>query len=228
MDIPQHIAFILDGNRRWAKDRGLPAWQGHLKALDTLDELVYWCRETGVKYLTVYAFSTENWGRPEEELGHLFGEVLTEGVTEKFPRLHEQNIRVNVLGRLDRFPPKMQTAIGDIIEKTKSNTGLVFNWCLDYGGRSELVRAGQEITRQQIPADQITEDIVSAHLYSAGVPDPDLVIRTSGEQRLSGFLLWQNAYAELYFPKVYFPAFTKTDFDEALTWYAGRDRRYGK
>ena len=191
--IPQHIAVIVDGNRRWAKERGLPVWQGHLQALDTVEQLVSWCNDAGVKYLTTYLFSTENWSRAEEELAHMFGDVFKKALGEYFPRLVQRNVKVQVLGELTRFPEAMR-----------------------------------QIVREQVPADQISDQTIADRLYSAGMPDPDMVIRTSGEQRLSGFLLWQSAYAELYFIPVYFPALTKADFDEALRWYAGRERRYGR
>ncbi|OGB73811.1 di-trans,poly-cis-decaprenylcistransferase [candidate division Kazan bacterium RIFCSPHIGHO2_01_FULL_44_14] len=227
-DIPQHIAFIVDGNRRWAKERGLPVWEGHMQGMETMERVLDWCDKAGVKYVTTYLFSTENWGRGEQELNYLFGDIFTKAFKEKFPRLIEQNIRFNIFGEIDRFPESMRRGLINLVEKTRANTGLVWNACLNYGGRAELVRAVQQIIKSQMPSEQITKQTIADNLYSAGIPDPDLIIRTSGEQRLSGFLLWQGSYAELYFPEVYFPAFTKADLEQALQWYADRDRRYGK
>lgn len=227
-DVPQHIAFILDGNRRWARSQGLPTLQGHMKGMDRVEDLAKWCNDAGVKYLTVYAFSTENWDRTQEELNYLFNQVFDKGFSERFPKFKAENIKVNVFGELDKFPEKMQKGIRNLIEETKDCTGLVFNICLNYGGRTELVRAIKKIVEERIPTGKIEEKTVSDRLYSAGMPDPDLMIRTGGEHRVSGFLLWQQAYTELYFPKVFLPGFTKQDFDEALEWYATRERRYGK
>jgi len=227
-DIPQHIALIVDGNRRWAKERDLPVWEGHMQGMENLEQVLDWCSEAGVKYVTTYLFSTENWGRNEQELYYLFNDVFTRAFKEKFTRLIEKNVKFNIFGEVERFPKGMQQGLRDLVEKTSTNTGLVWNACLNYGGRTELVRAMQRIAGSQMPSEQITEQTITDNLYSAGMPDPDLMIRTSGEHRLSGFLLWQTAYAELYFPKVYFPAFTKADLEQALEWYADRDRRYGK
>ena len=227
-DVPRHIAFILDGNRRWAKAQGLPTLHGHMKGMDRVEDLAKWCSDAGVKYLTAYAFSTENWNRTQEELGYLFNEVFDKGFSEKFPKFKAENIRVNVFGELAKFPEKMQKGIRNLVEQTKDCTGLIFNVCLNYGGRTELIRAIKKIMEEGIPVSEIDEKTVSEHLYSAGMPDPDLMIRAGGEHRVSGFLLWQQAYTELYFPKAFLPGFTKQDFDEALEWYATRERRYGK
>jgi len=226
--VPQHIAFILDGNRRWAKAQGLPTLHGHMKGMDRVEDLAKWCGDAGVKYLTVYAFSTENWDRTQEELGYLFNEVFDKGFSEKFPKFKAENIRVNVFGELDKFPEKMQKGIRNLVEQTKDCTGLIFNVCFNYGGRTEIVRAIKKIVEEGIQTNDIDEKTVSDHLYSAGMPNPDLMIRTGGEHRVSGFLLWQQAYTELYFPETFLPGFTKQDFDEALEWYATRERRYGK
>ncbi len=226
--IPTHISFVLDGNRRWAKAQGLPTLEGHLRGMENVMNIGEWCGEAGIKYLTVYAFSTENWNRGEEELAYLFGTVFTKAFAEKFELLNQRNVKVNVFGQLERFPETMRKGLENLMEKTKTNTGLVFNICLDYGGRAEITKAVREIVGGGIAADEVTEQMVSDHLFSAGMPDPDLMIRTGGEHRLSNFLLWQHAYTEFYFPQVFLPAFSKKDFDDALEWYANRDRRYGK
>lgn len=228
-ELPQHIAFVLDGNRRWAKAQGLSALEGHMQGMRNIENIAEWCMETGVKYLTMYAFSKENWDRSAEELDYLFNTVFVTGFNNYVQKLIDRGVRINVFGEIDRFPAKMQEAIRAMLTKSQANAGeLVMNFCLDYGGRSELVRAVQDIVREDIAVDEIDEKVIAGHLYSAGIPDPDLMIRTGGEHRLSGFLLWQMAYTELYFPSVALPAFSRTDFDAALEWYASRDRRYGK
>lgn len=199
-----------------------------MQGMENLEQVLDWCGEVGVKYVTTYLFSTENWGRNEQELYYLFNNVFTRAFKEKFPRLIEQNIKFNIFGEIDKFPVGMQQGLTELMEKTRNNTGLVWNACLNYGGRAELVRAVRQIVATGTTVDQITEQTIADNLYSVNIPDPDLVIRTSGEHRLSGFLLWQNAYAELYFPKVFFPAFSKDDFMSAIEWYANRERRYGK
>ena len=225
--IPQHIAFILDGNRRWARAQGLPTLQGHMEGMNNVERIGDWCIEAGVKYLTVYAFSTENWKRSQEELNYLFTTVFDRAFVNKFKKFNEKNIKVNVFGELEKFPEKMCKGMKDLVEQTRNNTGLIFNVCLNYGGRPEIVRAVKNIVKKGIPANKINEEVVANHLYSAGMPDPDLMIRTGGERRLSGFLLWQQAYTELYFPEVFLPGFSKNDFNKALAWYASRDRRHG-
>lgn len=227
-NLPKHIAIILDGNRRWARSQGLPTLQGHMKGMDRVEDIAQWCKEKGIKYLTVYAFSTENWNRTPGELNYLFNQVFDKGFAEKFPKFKKENIKVNIFGELDRFPEKLQKGIKNLAEETKDCDGVIFNVCLNYGGRAEIIRAAKQIVQEGIPADKIDEKVFTDHLYSVGMPDPDLMIRTGGEHRLSGFLPWQQAYTELYFPKVFLPGFTKQDFEEALEWYAGRERRYGK
>ncbi len=225
---PQHISFVLDGNRRWAKAQGLPTLEGHLRGTDAVFNIIQWCSEVGVKYLTTYAFSTENWDRPQEELNYLFGIVFEQGIKKYLPQLLKDNVKVNLFGRLDRFPAKMQAVINDLLAKTAGGTGLIWNVCMDYGGRAEIIQAVKKIVEAGVVPEEITDQAITNQMYSAGVPDPDLMIRTGGEHRLSNFLLWQHAYTELYFAEIYLPAFSKKDFDEALEWYANRERRYGK
>ena len=199
-----------------------------MRGMDNVENIVDWCIEYGIGYLTVYAFSRQNWDRTPDELNYLFGTVFNKAFSEKFHLFHEKNVKVNLFGHLDRFPKKMQEGIADLVEKTKANTGLVFNVCLDYGGREEITEAVQKIVREQTPVEMITPELIADNLYSAGMPDPDIMIRTGGEHRLSNFLLWQHSYTEFYYPTKYLPEFTKEDFIQALEWYADRDRRYGK
>lgn len=226
--IPKHISFVLDGNRRWAKAHGVSTLEGHLKGLDTVFSIIQWSSQAGVQYLTTYAFSTENWTRTAEELGYLFTVVFDQGLRKYLPQLIADNVKVNLFGDLEKFPDSMQSGIREVLDKTANNTGLIWNLCLDYGGRAELVRAVRKIVLDNIPAEKIDEATIADRLYSAGMPDPDLMIRTGGEQRLSNFLLWQHAYTEFYCPEVGLPGFTRQDFNQALEWYANRDRRYGK
>jgi len=219
---------VLDGNRRWAKAQGLPTLEGHLRGLDAVFDVVQWCSEAGVKYLTTYAFSTENWDRIPEELDYLFNIVFQQGFRKYLPQLVEKNVKVNLFGQLEKFPAGMQQSVREMLEKTTSNTGLVWNVCLDYGGRAEIIRAIKKIVSRGMAAEAIDETAVAENLYSAGMPDPDLMIRTGGEHRVSNFLLWQQAYTEFYFPDVYLPDFSREEFNKALEWYAGRERRYGK
>lgn len=226
--LPQHVAFILDGNRRWARAQGVSALVGHMKGMEVLVDIVKWCAEKKIPYLTAYAFSVENWERPQDELDYLFNQVFDKAFRHHFKELIKNNVKINVFGDISKFPENVQEGVRSISEESRDNTGLVFNVCLNYGGRAEVTRAVKEIVKEGIPPDQISEEVVSDHLYSAGMPEPDLLIRTGGEQRISGFLLWQLAYTELYFPAVGLPGFTKEKFEEALEWYASRDRRHGR
>jgi len=226
--IPQHISFVLDGNRRWAKAQGLPTLQGHLKGLDAVFRIIQWCDEVGVKYLTTYAFSTENWDRTPKELDYLFNIVFQQGFNKYTPQLVANNVKVNLFGSWDKFPQGMRDSIRRMIEQTANNTGIVWNVCLDYGGRAEIIRAVKQIIEQGQRVEDVDDQLIANNLFSAGMPDPDLMIRTGGEHRVSNFLLWQQAYTEFYFPEVGLPGFTREEFDKALEWYASRDRRYGK
>lgn len=179
-----------------------------------------------MKYLTTYAFSTENWDRAAEELNYLFGVIFPMGFKKYLPKLLENNVKVNLFGQLDKFPAGMQASVKEMLEQTANNTGLVWNVCLDYGGRAEIARAVKKLVEAGV--SDVTEDTIGEQLFSVGMPDPDLMIRTGGEQRMSNFLLWQQAYTELYFTKVGLPGFTREEFYKALEWYASRERRYGK
>ncbi|MDD5606130.1 MAG: polyprenyl diphosphate synthase [Patescibacteria group bacterium] len=227
-DLPQHIAFVLDGNRRWARAQGLPTLEGHMRGMENIENIAQWCIEKDIKYLTMYAFSTENWDRSPEELDYLFNKVFVTGFRTYMERLAKENVKINIFGEIERFPEKMRAAIKQMVADSQNNTGLNMNFCLDYGGRAEIIRAVKNIVQEGIVPEKIDEAVIANHLYSAGMPDPDLMIRTGGEHRLSGFLLWQMSYTEFYFPQICLPGFTKQDFEEALEWYASRDRRHGK
>ena len=224
MTIPQHVAIIMDGNGRWAKQRGMIRLQGHNAGMESLREIVRHSSELGIKYLTVYAFSTENWKRPEDEVSGIF-KLLIKYVDSEIDELTKNNVRVGVIGDRSALPAASQEALNLAFERTKDNDGLIFNVALNYGGRAEILKAAKELV--EAGNTDITEADISAHLYTAGMPDPELIIRTSGEMRLSNFLIWQAAYSEIYVTDVYWPDFTPAELDKAIEWYNGRDRRFG-
>lgn len=225
--IPQHIGIIMDGNRRWAKERGLPSLEGHHQGYEKLKEIAKLCFKRGVKVLTVFAFSTENWDRSKEEVSYLMA-LLKMAVKEALNEFHKDNIRMKISGRINQLSKDLQEAITETVEKTRNNTKGILNLALNYGGRPEIIDAIKEIIDKNIPAQKIDEKIVKENLYMSDLPDPELIIRTSGEKRLSGFLLWESAYSELYFTKKYWPDFNEKDLDEALQEYDRRERRFGK
>jgi len=215
----------MDGNRRWAKARGLPPFKGHEAGYKKIEEVLHWCREAGVEILTLFAFSTENWQRAREEVDFLMKLFLL-ALTRDIKKLHKNNVCVRVIGRREGLPEKLREAVKKSEELTKNNDGGTLNLAINYGGRPELVDAFKKIAEK--PAGEITEETISANLYTAGLPDPDLIIRTSGEQRLSGFLTWQSAYSELLFINHHWPEFSREDFDAALADFSNRQRRFGK
>jgi short-chain Z-isoprenyl diphosphate synthase len=229
--VPHHIAVILDGNRRWATEEGLQARAGHRRGADKIDELLAWCADLGIREVTLWALSGENLAREEREL-----EALLDVVTEKLGHLASQPVRIRIIGRFHGLPPRLLQAIQDAERRTAGNTGLRLNIALGYSGRDELVDACRAMVRtlvaQGVPAEElasgVTEEALAAHLYTAGRPDPDLIIRTSGELRLSGFLPWQSAHSEFYFTDVYWPAFRELDFLRALRTFQQRERRFGR
>jgi len=229
MDIPRHIAIIMDGNGRWAKKRGLPRIAGHKVGADSLKEAVKVCAEIGVKYLTVYAFSTENWARPKEEVSFLMG-LFAETLEKEVGNLNKNNVRLRFLGRLKDFSADLQAKMAAAMEKLSKNTGLNLNVMVNYGGRAEIVDAVNEIVehKTQSTEHRITEDDIQAHLYTRDVPDPDLLIRTASEMRVSNFLLWQIAYSEIYVTEVFWPDFRKKELLKAVEEYGKRERRFGK
>ena len=224
--LPTHVAIIMDGNGRWALSRGLPRLAGHRAGVENLRRIINACVEFGIPYLTIYAFSTENWGRPPEEVkGLLF--ILDEVLDRELAELHKQGVRLWHIGRLEGIAPSTQKKVRDAIERTKNNTRLTLNVAFNYGGRAEIVHAIQQMLADGVTAGQITEELIGRYLYTAGQPDPDLIIRTAGELRVSNFLLWQGAYAEYYAADVYWPDFDKEEFRRALEHFASRERRFG-
>jgi len=225
--IPRHVAIIMDGNGRWALSRGLPRLAGHRAGTDNLRKVIEACVEFGVSYLTIYAFSTENWGRPLEEVRGLI-RILEDVIDRELGELHKQGVRLKHIGLLDRIKPSLKQKVLDAIELTRQNDRLVLNVAFNYGGRDEIVWAIQHIIADGVAPDEITDELVSKYLFTAGVPDPDLIIRTSGELRGSNFLIWQGAYAEWYFTPTYWPDFDKQELARAIDEYAHRDRRFGR
>lgn len=223
---PQHIGIILDGNRRWARKRNLPTFQGHKKGFDNLKDVALHAYSLGVKTLTVYAFSTENWNRSQEEVDYLM-DLFKLMMNKEAKKLHKEGIKINILGKVEDFDQELQAGIKNITELTAKNDKGVLNICLNYGGREEILRAVRSLIDNKISSKDVTKDLFERYLYTEGQEDPDLIIRTSGEQRLSGFMTWQSVYSEFYFPQETWPEFGKKDFDRALEIYAERNRRYG-
>jgi tritrans,polycis-undecaprenyl-diphosphate synthase [geranylgeranyl-diphosphate specific] len=231
--VPQHIAIIMDGNRRFAKKLGIETVEGHKMGRDKLEDVVDWCLEAGVKILTVYAFSTENFKRGDKEVStlmHMFAENFRKMADD--PRVHKNKIHVSAIGRLEMLPDDVQEAIKYAKEKTKDYSDYYYNVAVAYGGRAEIVdaikRIAKDVKNGKLDAEKIDENTVSERLYTGGLPDPDLVLRTSGEERISNFLLWQMAYSELSFVDVYWPEFSKRDFLRAIKTFQKRQRRVGK
>jgi len=225
--IPAHVAIIMDGNGRWAIQRGLPRLAGHKAGTENLRRVIRASVEFGVKYLTIYAFSTENWGRPPEEVKGLMY-ILEDVIDHELNELHKEGVQLRHIGRLERLAPSLQQKVLAAIEVTKNNNRLILNIAFNYGGRDEIVQAIQRIIKSGIQPEDVTAVTVSQHLYTAGVPDPDLIIRTSGELRVSNFLIWQSAYSEWYITPTFWPDFDKDEYLHALQNFAQRDRRYGK
>jgi len=228
--LPRHVGIIMDGNGRWAKQHKLGVALGHRQGVETLREIIRHTDDLGIGALSIYAFSTENWNRSPEEVGALM-QLILDFFASEIDELHRKNVRILIMGEKDAFPPKQRETLIRAETRTESNTGLRLNICLNYGGRAELTRAArllaQEALEGRIRPEDITDQDISDRLYTAGQPDVDLMIRTSGEMRLSNFLLWQCAYAEFLFPTVLWPDFTVADYDEALLAYGGRERRFG-
>ena len=229
-NLPKHIAIILDGNRRWAKSKGKPASFGHKTGADTLEKIVRYANKIGIKYLTAYVFSTENWKRSQEEVSALM--MILQNYLDDFgKRADLENIKINIIGNPNRLSEKMQKSINNCMERTKNNTGIVFNIALNYGGRDEILKAvrkiANEVKENNLNPDEITENTIQENLYTKNQPDPDLVIRTSGEMRLSNFLLWQIAYSEFLFVQKNWPDFNEQDLDKAIEEYQKRTRKFG-
>lgn len=227
MTVPTHIAIIMDGNGRWAKQRGLSRSKGHKAGTETARAIVTRCRELGVRHLTLYTFSKENWSRPKDEVSTLF-ELLVSFLKREVSRLVEQDIRLNVLGDIDALPLAARKALQHTMDKTSRCESMTVNLALNYSSRDEILRACRQLVAQGVAPEDITEEQFKNRLYTAGQPDPDLVIRTSGEIRISNYLLFQSAYSEFYFTDTYWPDFGPDQLDEALANYAGRQRRFGR
>src|SRR5581483_3361105 len=224
--IPRHVAIIMDGNGRWAISRGLPRLAGHKAGTENLRRVIRATVEFGIKYLTIYAFSTENWGRPPEEVQGLIL-ILQDVIDRELNELHKEGVQLRHIGRLERLEPVIQQKVLKAIELTKNNDRLVLNVAFNYGGRDEIVQAIQRMMKDGVKPEEVTDELVGQYLYTAGVPDPDLIIRTSGELRVSNFLIWQAAYSEWYITPTFWPDFDKEEYCHALETYSQRDRRYG-
>lgn len=226
MNVPRHIAIIPDGNRRWAKERGLPIFRGHKRGVEVFEEIGAAALDRGVQYITFWGFSSENWKRSKREVAYLM-KLFKWIFTNKIDDFNNRNVRINVLGRVDEFSKELQRCIHAAMRITKNNTRGVLNLALNYGGRAEIIDMVKKALRNKLAPQAVTEASVARLMYSDSIPDPDLIIRTSGEQRLSGFLPWQQTYSELYFSKKYWPDFTEKDLDCAIREYNARQRRFG-
>ena len=224
--VPTHVAIIMDGNGRWAKERGLPRIAGHRAGTDQIRRVVESFAQYGVKYLTLYAFSTENWDRPNEEVQGLMG-ILEAVIRRETAALHKKGIRILHLGRLDRLSSHVRQELCQALELTRDNTRITLSVAFDYGGRSEILAAVRSVMADGLLPEEIDEGLFSRHLFSAGLPDPDLIIRTAGEQRLSNFLLWQSAYSEYYYTQAMWPDFDDQEIRKALLAFSQRKRRFG-
>jgi undecaprenyl diphosphate synthase len=230
-NLPAHIAVIMDGNGRWAKQKGMLRIFGHESGVKSVQETVEGCAKLGIKYLTLYAFSTENWNRPKLEVDALMS-LLMHSLKKELPTMQKNNIKLNTIGNAALLPEKARKQLFEVIEKTNANTGMTLTLALSYGSREELINAVKQISEKvkhnQLNTADINESVIQSHLYTHNMPDADLVIRTSGEQRISNFLLWQAAYAELYFTDVLWPDFREKDLHDAIISYQKRERRFGK
>ena len=228
--IPKHIAIIMDGNGRWADLRDLPRVAGHKAGIESVHEVVELCAEFGIQVLTLYTFSTENWKRPSLEVNALM-RILLDQLHEQTPDLNSKNLKINVIGDVGRLPKRVVNELQRSVDMTKNNTGLILNLALSYGGRQEIIKATQaiayDVEKGKLKAGKIDEKVFSKYLYTSGLPDPDIIIRTSGEMRISNFLLWQCAYSEIYITEVLWPDFRRKDFLLALLSYQKRKRRFG-
>jgi undecaprenyl diphosphate synthase len=225
--IPYHVGFIIDGNRRWAKAKGLSTFVGHKQGIERVKEIVKYAQELGVKVVTIYAFSTENWRRSKKEVAYLM-QLFENFAIDQIKTASENGVQIKVLGNSQELPKSLQNTLQTAVESTKNNQKIVVNIAINYGGRDEIVRAFRRLTTSGVKAEAITEELISQNLDTAALPDPDFIIRTSGEQRLSNFLPWQAIYSELYFTQVYWPDFDKKQFDLAILEFQKRQRRLGK
>ena len=223
----KHIAIIMDGNRRWAKEKNLPSAMGHKKGVDSLKNILRACNDFGVKYLTVYAFSTENWNRKKEEVEFLMNLVAVT-LTNELAEMHKENVQIHFIGDLTRLSDKLQKILANAVETTKNNTGVILQIALNYGSRDEIVHAVRKIVESGVKPSEISEKLISDNLYTTGIPDPDILIRTGGEQRISNYLLWQIAYSEIIIRNEFWPDFDKNSLKDSILEFGKRQRRYGK
>jgi undecaprenyl diphosphate synthase len=224
--IPTHIGIIMDGNRRWARERNLPTFEGHLKGYEVMKKIPDWFFKRGVKVLSVFAFSTENWTRAQEEVNYLM-KLLKRAIEEETDEAIKKNYRILISGKIDELPGDLPESCQEVISKTKNGQKGTLNICLNYGGRPEILDAIKKIIKNGIEVEQVHEGIVRKYLYNGELPDPDMIVRTSGEERISGFMLWQASYSEFFFMKKNWPEFEETDVDNILSEYANRQRRFG-
>jgi undecaprenyl diphosphate synthase len=222
----KHLAIILDGNRRWARERGLPTFDGHKAGYDKIKDVSRWCLERNIKILTVYAFSTENWNRSKEEVKYLMT-LMNKAFSKELEDLNKLGFKVNIIGSRDRLSKKIKKNIEKIENETKNNKKAVLNICFNYGGRLEIVEAVKKIVEEGIEAEKINEELISKYIWFKGQPEPDFIVRTSGEKRLSGFLTWTSVYSELYFPRCFWPDFDEKELDKAIEEFEKRNRRFG-
>lgn len=223
----EHIAIIMDGNRRWAKEKNLPSAMGHKKGVDALKTTLRACKDFGIKYLTVYAFSTENWKRKKEEVDFLM-ELLAITLTNELAEMHSEGVVINFIGDISKLSDKLQKILANSVETTKNNTGVHLQIAFNYGARDEIVHAVKSIVAKGVKSEDITEEMISENLYTKNIPDPDLLIRTGGEKRISNYLLWQIAYSEILVTDEYWPEFGRDSLAEAVEEFKNRQRRFGK
>ncbi len=227
MNIPQHIVLFPDGNRRWAREKGFHTLEGHKQGYNNLLDFAEWCKNRGVKVLTAFGFSTENWNRSEEEVNYLM-KLLEDCLIDNLDKYNKDGVRVRVIGQHERLPKSLQEAVKKVEEATKNNSNLSLNLAISYGGKWDILNAVKKIIQEGTPADQVDEKLFESHLSTAGLPAPDFIIRAGGEMRMSNFVLWQAAYSELYFSPKFWPDFTEQDLDIALEEFDKRSRRFGK
>ncbi|MGD0004176.1 MAG: isoprenyl transferase [Anaerolineaceae bacterium] len=225
--VPTHIAIIMDGNGRWAAARGLPRLAGHRAGTENLRPVIRACVEFGIQYLTIYAFSTENWGRPQEEVEGLM-HIIEDVIDKELLELHKEGVRLRHIGRLEQLNPSLRDKVLHAVDLTKNNTRLNLNIAFNYGGRDEIVCAIRAMLRDGVKPEDVNEQLIGQYLFTAGTPDPDLIVRTSGEMRISNFLIWQGAYSEWYVTNAYWPDFDKEELRKALLDYGQRERRFGR
>lgn len=228
MKTPQHIGIIMDGNRRWAKSKGLPTLQGHKKGLENFKKIAEHAKKKNIKYLTVFAFSTENWNRSPKEVNYLMNLFLEAFSKENMEKLKNNNVKINIIGQKEKFFPILRKKMREVEEATKDNQKHILNIALSYGGRADILHAVKNIIKQENSVKKINEQTISDNLWTKGIPDPDIIIRTGKERRISNFLIWQGAYAEIYFSNKHWPEFSEKDLDAILVDYAKRERRFGQ